>query len=891
MATLPTPGGDTGTWGDELNEWLLVSHNADGSPKGPYVDVTQPPYNAVPDSYYFDGVAVSGDNTFTSATATFVAGDVGKTIVIEKARSYTRPFTTTIASVTSGTEVELTHAPTHSQTSCRFLISRGGNQQAAFEAAIDDVYEMGGGTVYANGPGFLISGLVLKNRVSLMGRGIRATCLHQVASANTTIVRNYVNGTEKAQFLTIRDIMLDGNADRQANYATTLGAAYTAGNTTITLATGAGANVLDAGVLLIGTNLVQYTSKSGDVLSGVVGGVENTTDANAANGAAVTAYTCNGIALLGQLSPTEANTGISEYGDNHFRVFDVNIRDTLGYGLTQFGQSDSRITRVIIMNAYEIGFRMTFDCWATDCTVLSSGRMNFYSRNSSIRFQGCKAFNAGAITASKGFGFLIEHIVVPAEGGVMLTACEAQDNRADGFWINQADRVTMAACHASSNGYSGTNRHGLGVGDGTYVGLKLSGANHCLVDCTSTDHGKNASPGAYQVNALYIDAASNHNQIRITHDRGSSLLNAVDFERAIRSDSDLSGGNHLVVNGQEGAVTVATIANTGTVTATVATNLLTRATHGLTTGDAVMFTTTTTLPAPLALNTVYYVIADGLTANDFKVSTTYNGTEVDLTTTGTGTHTMWEGYTPDPYKATTHRMTLGQTNTPIALPFRGHLGSRLILIIKQDGTGGRGATFHSSYVTNGARVNDEPNSYTQIEFYYDGTSWLTTERISVAALAANATANSTSTGVKISGLDLAGVGAGRYEFEYMVKYQSGATTTGVKFGVNHTGASSAIVATAFWPGVGTTAITVSDTDQVNAAFQLVGHTSTRSMTTTAPDLGPTNNVDTANADNLVLIKGLLTVTNTGTLELWHASEVSAASTVQAGSMVRLTKLT
>ena len=31
MATLPTPGGDEGTWGDELNEFLLVSHNADGT--------------------------------------------------------------------------------------------------------------------------------------------------------------------------------------------------------------------------------------------------------------------------------------------------------------------------------------------------------------------------------------------------------------------------------------------------------------------------------------------------------------------------------------------------------------------------------------------------------------------------------------------------------------------------------------------------------------------------------------------------------------------------------------------------------------------------------------------------------------------------------------------
>lgn len=31
MATLPTPGADTDTWGDELNEWLLVGHDSAGN--------------------------------------------------------------------------------------------------------------------------------------------------------------------------------------------------------------------------------------------------------------------------------------------------------------------------------------------------------------------------------------------------------------------------------------------------------------------------------------------------------------------------------------------------------------------------------------------------------------------------------------------------------------------------------------------------------------------------------------------------------------------------------------------------------------------------------------------------------------------------------------------
>lgn len=33
MATLPTPGADFDTWGTELNDWLQVAHNADGTAK------------------------------------------------------------------------------------------------------------------------------------------------------------------------------------------------------------------------------------------------------------------------------------------------------------------------------------------------------------------------------------------------------------------------------------------------------------------------------------------------------------------------------------------------------------------------------------------------------------------------------------------------------------------------------------------------------------------------------------------------------------------------------------------------------------------------------------------------------------------------------------------
>jgi microcystin-dependent protein len=79
--------------------------------------------------------------------------------------------------------------------------------------------------------------------------------------------------------------------------------------------------------------------------------------------------------------------------------------------------------------------------------------------------------------------------------------------------------------------------------------------------------------------------------------------------------------------------------NTGsTFTANAGTDFITASSHGLDNGDIVFFTTTTTLPAGLSLNTPYYVI--NKTTNTFQVSTSSGGSAVNITDTGTGTHSF-----------------------------------------------------------------------------------------------------------------------------------------------------------------------------------------------------------------------------------------------------------
>jgi hypothetical protein len=68
------------------------------------------------------------------------------------------------------------------------------------------------------------------------------------------------------------------------------------------------------------------------------------------------------------------------------------------------------------------------------------------------------------------------------------------------------------------------------------------------------------------------------------------------------------------------------------------TDIITAANHGLISGSRVRFSSSGTLPAGLTAGTDYYL--RDVTADTFKVSTTVGGAAVDITDTGSGTHTL-----------------------------------------------------------------------------------------------------------------------------------------------------------------------------------------------------------------------------------------------------------
>jgi microcystin-dependent protein len=79
------------------------------------------------------------------------------------------------------------------------------------------------------------------------------------------------------------------------------------------------------------------------------------------------------------------------------------------------------------------------------------------------------------------------------------------------------------------------------------------------------------------------------------------------------------------------------------------TDTITISSHGLSNGNVVYLQTGSTLPSPLVANTKYYIIS--ATTNTFQLSSTLNGSPIDLTSQGTGTHNLHSTFIIPDYRS------------------------------------------------------------------------------------------------------------------------------------------------------------------------------------------------------------------------------------------------
>lgn len=137
---------------------------------------------------------------------------------------------------------------------------------------------------------------------------------------------------------------------------------------------------------------------------------------------------------------------------------------------------------------------------------------------------------------------------------------------------------------------------------------------------------------------------------------GSGWTMQLLHEAARTGDAAFTIGNQLTDNGEHwlavrengkshmgGKVHGYQVAGTnlGACTITIASpGVVTKASHGLAAGDRVVFTTSGALPTGITAGTPYYVIATGLTANDFQFSATSGGAAINTSGSQSGTHTL-----------------------------------------------------------------------------------------------------------------------------------------------------------------------------------------------------------------------------------------------------------
>lgn len=149
-------------------------------------------------------------------------------------------------------------------------------------------------------------------------------------------------------------------------------------------------------------------------------------------------------------------------------------------------------------------------------------------------------------------------------------------------------------------------------------------------------------------------------------------------------------------------------------------------------------------------------------------------------------------------------------------------------------------------------------------------------------------ANSTTTAAAISALTTSLV-PGTYLAKVWLCYQAAATTTGLQLYLNCSGGTvTRCVATWYSLSTGGAAATGILDQATTLTAQMMEGKGQRASNVAS---GPTQGVDTANADQFLVLEGIIVVTSTTSLQVLFNSEVAASAvTIQEGTTLTLSKV-
>lgn len=481
MPRLPRPGGDAGNWGEILNDFLAVEHNADGSLK----------------------------HSALTAEA--------------NARAYTDSQLAPLAPVTPGEVVIGSSAGPRAVRLLFPAVLFGAvfdgttDDTAAINAAIAAASAAGGGEVRLPAGTALAAGIKLQTGVTLRGAGRGRTRLTLLSNATTSLLQND-DTTNGNQHLAVYDLELDGNAAGQtAEFASCIAFQHVTGfalaglwthdakQSGINLQWCADGSLHDCILERAGNDNLLIFNRSADIT--VVSVVSRDTQ--------------------GGLSGSPNCCGF-EVGDDSRNVSFVgchaegNYSD--GFGVNNHG------TPLNSTGPYDVTF--------TGCTARNNQANGFHVFSQSLT--GPRGVTLAGCTATGNMldGFRIEE-TAPDLGVVELTGCIARANGRDGFSGVGIDELTLDGCTATDNTRYGFNlpsgvntaqvstcrayhnavgfviagddgtftgclaQANTGTGQATGAGFSISGNRHQFVGCralgqtnASTGQGFDVSGGA-----------------------------------------------------------------------------------------------------------------------------------------------------------------------------------------------------------------------------------------------------------------------------------------------------------------------------------------------------------------------------------------------------------
>ncbi len=211
MSRLPVPGSDSGVWGDILNDYLEVEHNADGTlkPSGSLGSKYTKPVAGIPKGDLTSDVQTSLGKADTALQAVDVSGKVDKSTLTTKGDVYAASAASTPVRVGVGTTGQvLTADPTQTAglkwgavtdadavhkgdlvyNAVDFGADASGvaDSTSAFQAALD-VCSGRGGIVFAPAGTYLLGALTQYSSTILRGTGI-GTLFKLKDGANTVMI-------------------------------------------------------------------------------------------------------------------------------------------------------------------------------------------------------------------------------------------------------------------------------------------------------------------------------------------------------------------------------------------------------------------------------------------------------------------------------------------------------------------------------------------------------------------------------------------------------------------------------------------------------------------------------------------------------------------------------